>query len=385
MTFKKCTLCETPINEDNDSEEHIFANAVGGWSTVKKFICVECNNKKGKTWDAELARQFAWLSLMAGIKRDRGEVQPVVVKTASGIEYRMRSDGSMEPHRFKFSRDSVGEQVKISFVARNFDEVNTKLSELKKKYPQMNIEEARESAKMTTTYLDEPLVGSLPEGGADVGRSIIMTALAYASEQGIDPACCELVLPFLRSPNEVLETRYGWSYLTDSIKNRKAGKIFHCISLFGNPEMSKLFAYVELFSYGRWHIALSDQYIGPMIQTTYAIDPSEAQEINIEVDWKGPLARIEEVLIGNGFDSSNVLKAMDSLMPELMGRSSQRAYTVAFENALKNVLDSMGLTMESIISPELLQVISGKIIEQMMPFFRKQRSLKRLSLSSDMN
>ena len=204
-----CPLCDDAITESNDSAEHIFPNSIGGWEAIRGFICEPCNSKKGLTWDAELGKQFAWLSLVCGIKRDRGQLPSVDVKTFSGKEYRLLPDGSMQPKDFAFRRDDNGEQISISFTARSLSEVRTKFKELKKKYPKLNVEKAMEGAQMTSSYLDEPLVGSLPEGGGAVGRSVIMTALAIALKVGISPHSCELVLPFLRNADAPSDC-YGW-------------------------------------------------------------------------------------------------------------------------------------------------------------------------------
>jgi hypothetical protein len=338
----KCTLCATPITDANDSQEHIIPNAIGGWKTVSGFVCNSCNNSKGHWWDATLAKQFGWLSLMAGVERDRGELQPVPVTTVSGKEYLLYPNGSFEPRRFQYSQRVDGEKVIVSFVARTPQEAHKKIAELKKKYPKLDAEGALKAATMTSRPLDEPLLISMPEGGPDVGRSVVSTALAYAKHIGINPEQCEVALHFLRVQN-CPPTCYGWSFLEDVIPNRPSETLFHCVSIFGDPRSGKLFAYVEYFSYARWHIELSRQYVGPEIYSTYAIDPSCTKEICLDVDWDKSVQSIGRVVDGDGYDAAKVEEALAFVMPILLGRAHRRTITSVGKAALEEGWNSLNL------------------------------------------
>jgi len=365
----KCALCLAPLTTANDSEEHIFPNSIGGWLTVTGFICGECNNKKGRTWDAVLAKQFAWISSMACIVRDRGAVPPVVVTTISGKDYKLRSDGTMVPNRFEYSALPDGDKVKVSFVARDMNEVKKKVSELKKRYPNFDHEAALSSAKMSTSYLTEPLKGELTSGGPEAGRSIVTTALAYAFKLGINPHRCEVVLPFLRQP-ELLTTRYGWSSLVDVIRERIPGQIFHCVSIWGDPITSRLLAYVEYFSHSRWHVELSQHYEGPVISSTYAITPDNAREIEINVDWELDPSIFARIVTGDGYDSEHTTQAMAPVMDTLMTRSWGRSLNMASQAACKEAMLALGLAESESIPLDKVATFSQKVAEAMAPFIR---------------
>ena len=62
-----CVICDDIISTENDSEEHVLTEAIGGRLTVKGFICRRCNNRAGHTWDAQLASQLHPLSLIFGV------------------------------------------------------------------------------------------------------------------------------------------------------------------------------------------------------------------------------------------------------------------------------------------------------------------------------
>lgn len=369
----KCALCLDPLTATNDSEEHIIPNSIGGWMTIAGFICRECNNRKGRTWDAALSKQFAWMSSMAGISRDRGSVPPVVVSTVGGKDYKLHNDGTMTPARFQYSQVSDGDKVKISFVARDMGEARKKVAELKQRYPNLDDQAVLSSAKMSTSYLAEPLKVDLASGGPEVGRSIVTTALAYAFKLGISPHECEVVLPFLRQP-ELLATSYGWSSLIDVVKARKPGHIFHCVSIWGDPKTSRLLAYVEYFSFARWHIELSRQYDGPAIASTYAIAPDDSREVEINVDWNLELALVARILDGDGYDSERTAEAVGLVMDTLMKRSWDRSFNLAYQAACKEVMLEMGLSENDSISGALYPNFAQKIVEAMAPFIMHQRN-----------
>ncbi len=69
MVAGQCTLCSCSLTADNNTEEHIIPNAIGGRKKVQGFICRTCNSESGSEWDNELARQLNPLSIHLGIRR----------------------------------------------------------------------------------------------------------------------------------------------------------------------------------------------------------------------------------------------------------------------------------------------------------------------------
>ncbi len=365
-----CALCLTPLTSDNDSEEHVIPNSIGGWMTVTGFICRKCNNQKGQTWDAVFAEQFAWMSSMAGVVRDRGTIPPVEVTTISGKAYKLRSDGTMVPKKFEFNRVSDGEGFKISFIARDMGEMRKKVAELKKKYKNFDEQAALASSKITTSYLAEPLQIELASGGPDAGRSTVASALAYAVKLGVNPHVCEMALPFLRQP-ELPATCYGWNSLVDVVRDRVPGQIFHCVSIHGDPENRFLWAYVEYFSYARWYIELSRQYDGPAITSTYAIAPNEALEIQIYVDWNIDRTLLARILDGDGYDPERTNQSVELIMNTIMARSRDRSFNLAYQAACKEVMAEMNIREDGILPSSLLPIFAEKVKQAMAPFIEQ--------------
>jgi hypothetical protein len=50
--MRSCALCETAITAENDSDEHLIPNALGGRRKVSGFLYRDCNSRTGEAWDA---------------------------------------------------------------------------------------------------------------------------------------------------------------------------------------------------------------------------------------------------------------------------------------------------------------------------------------------
>ena len=101
MEIQHCCLCGKVLTSDNNTEEHIIPNAIGGRKRVVGFICRDCNSRSGERWDAELVRQLAPLCVLLGITRQRGHVSPQTFRTFSGGSVRINPDRTMVRRRLR--------------------------------------------------------------------------------------------------------------------------------------------------------------------------------------------------------------------------------------------------------------------------------------------
>ena len=125
----KCTLCLTPLNESNKTNEHIIPNAIGGRRKTNTFICIECNNRTGERWDSKLCEQLSHLSLFFQIRRERGAPSKQEFNTADGNKIRVLSDGSLENTKPTICEPVVTDSgIKIHISARNKKEANQIIS-----------------------------------------------------------------------------------------------------------------------------------------------------------------------------------------------------------------------------------------------------------------
>src|ERR1700728_5279654 len=97
-------ICGGPITSENDSDEHVILEAIGGRLTVKGFDCRRCNNESGGTWDAKLASQLLPLSLLFGVDRQRGSTPGLPIVTTAGEELVILPDGGFTLTKPSFSK-----------------------------------------------------------------------------------------------------------------------------------------------------------------------------------------------------------------------------------------------------------------------------------------
>ena len=99
-----CALCETTITAENDSEEHLIPNALGGRRKVSGFLCRDCNSATGDSWDAELAKQLLPLCLLLDISRERGDPPGLRVATSAGERLTIGPNGTLARSAPVFTR-----------------------------------------------------------------------------------------------------------------------------------------------------------------------------------------------------------------------------------------------------------------------------------------
>ena len=277
---RKCALCDHTLTAKNKTKEHIIPNAIGGRKKTTGFICNDCNNKLGENWDSELARQLNWFSLAVGISRERGEPPKQIVQTIEGDRYWLLNDGSFTPEKSSYSEEDIGGKIKIDLTAKTIEEAKQRIKGIARKYPKFDVEKAFSELEVKTNYLDSPLHVSLSLGGADAGRSLVKTAFAFASECGVPHLQCEKALEYLLDL-EIETFPFGFAYLSDLVENRPKDKIFHCVSLHGDPKKKRLWSYIEYFGIFRLVVLLSDAYGGPYKSEVYAINPISGERIGL--------------------------------------------------------------------------------------------------------
>jgi len=365
-----CALCLVELTDENKTKEHIIPNAIGGWEKVEGFICVSCNNGKGNTWDAELASQFNWFSVMTGIVRERNEPPPELVKTISGERFLLQNDGTMLPASFKYKEVKDGERTKISFAARTPKEAAKKIEEIAKRFPQFDKETALANAQeVQTSYLDEPIHVQFSFGGPLAGRSVVNSGLAFAFSKGINPHSCESVLGYLRNQNSP-PSCYGLFYLKDIVKNRPANTIFHCVAICGDTSKRRLLAYVEYFGAARWLIALSNNYDGPNVNYQHAIDPTNAKPVDIRLQWEITDEMIERTVSGNGYTTDDYSSEFGKTIEIILRLSNERDQRHAIERAFWAARKKLGMKVGDQITPDIAQAFALTMTNELNPFIR---------------
>jgi len=366
IASRKCALCPDTLSAKNKTKEHIIPNAIGGRKKAFGFICNGCNNKLGENWDADLAKQLNWFCLAVGINRERGESPKQIVQTIEGDKYWWLNDGSFTPEKSSYSEEDLGGKIKINLKAKTIEEAKQRLKGIARKYPKFDVEKALTELEVITNYLDSPLHVSLSLGGPNAGRSLVKTAFAFASECGVPHAQCEKALEYLLNP-EAEAFPFGFAYLSDLVEGRPKDRIFHCVSLHGDPKKKRLWSYIEYFGIFRIVVLLSERYAGPFRNEIYTIDPVDGGRVAVRVNPQISEEEFSALMNGEGFDQEKHKAAADYALPIILNRSTSRSLERSVKEGFDHAAKQLGIKENEIIPKEKAAEFTGFMMEKISP------------------
>ncbi|MFA6186458.1 MAG: HNH endonuclease [Phycisphaerae bacterium] len=374
---KECVLCGLPITSKNDSKEHLIPNAIGGRKKVAGFICKNCNSKGGQDWDSELARQLNPLSVLFGISRERGEVPAHTIETANGKQLRLNADGSMGLTKPKYDVTPHKSGISINIHARSNKEAKQMLTGMKQKFPHFDIDEIMNNAQSQSYYPDGMINLKLPSfGGHMAGRSIVKTCLALAVESGVNPSSCNISKDYVTKPNG--KACFDYYYERDLVVNRTEGTIFHCVSVFGNPDTKQLIGYVEYYSVWRMIVCLSDKYEGARMARTYALNPVSGEEIKMEVDLSSLApGDIAALFRRERMSYDSVKKAFEKVMPVAIKQSQQKELNRVVNEAVQYAFKKCGAKKGEMLTEEYIKKFTPLYMEKITPFIIHQLKIPK--------
>lgn len=366
----RCLLCEDVISSETDSREHIIPNSIGGRKKVSGFLCVSCNSKSGDNWDSKLAQQMNPLSLFFRINRERGDTPSQKFQTTSGDEWVLNANGSMDLPKpiFKEQKNDTGVEINIS--ARNMVEARKMLKGVVKKYPQLNVDELLKQSQVESTYSQAPVQFNLSFGGLDAGRSFVKTALALLSTTGVSVRECEHAMQFLTE--EESEPCFGYYYEKDLVSARPIGIPIHCVHVNGDPDSNLIRGYVEYFGVMRVVMCLSSNYSGNAFSKTYAIDPTQGDELDLDLVLYLSLDEIQKAYDNDKWDGHAVEQAMGAVVGPTLEAQHEEEKTRVLKEAVQYAFNNCGAKEGDQITEEQHDLLISLLWKKLEPWVVNQ-------------
>lgn len=257
----QCYVCSNELTRENETEEHIVLNAIGGKLKSKKLICISCNSKFGGRIDDKLAQQLQPIANLLNVKRDRGKPQNVKAKHGSK-EVIIEPGGKMKLSRAYHEID--GEFIHIE--APSIADAKRVLLGIKRKYPHLDIDKALESAETKKDRSAKAII-SMDFGGNDVARAFCKMAVNFFLHNGGDLNEVQHLLPFIEGKVDEAEVYYF--YPRTEIFRKGKEEILHSLILEGDKERKQLYVIIELFNEFKMVVFLSKDYQGEDLYESY--------------------------------------------------------------------------------------------------------------------
>ena len=346
-------------------------NAIGGRRTVIGLICTDCNSVAGAKWDAALAERLGYFSSSLDIARQRGKVPPLTIPTLGGDSVRIYSDGRMTSGKPHVEKTSEGSTTRFDITAPTRKELRNVVKSLCRRYPQLydlDIDGFIAQAHDVSSYSSDVLQVDVTFGGPDAGRSLIKTAVSLVCDAGVDVDQCDIALSYLVDEN----MKPCFSMFYDSshslVVDRPSQRVFHVAYVRGNSADSTLVGYIELYSWMRVVICLSESYSDRDFEHVYAIDPTSGEELQITVDLDSSISLIREAWQSGLYSTEVLSDAVSDTLDIAQEFNFLRARERIIEKAVDKAFANSGVEEGARLSDEQTQRAIRDIAGVVVPF-----------------
>src|SRR5699024_8821486 len=257
----KCYGCDEEITKENETEEHIILNAIGGKLKSKKILCKSCNSNFGSEIDESLAKQLNPIANLLDIKRDRGKPQNVKGPYNN-------KDILIEPGgKLKLARAYTDRNENMYHIEASSErQVREVLKGLKRKHSQINIDEEINNATKSKSYISSVKI-SINFGGDKTKRALCKIAVNFFIYHGGKIEEIKHLLPYIKGSKEDAEVYYYYPKSEVFYKGEK--EFLHTLLLIGDPQQKLLYVYVELFNEFKMVVFINKEYEESPIYQSY--------------------------------------------------------------------------------------------------------------------
>ena len=361
-----CYVCGVEISKGNWALEHVLLNSIGGRLKSRDLICRDCNSSFGHEIDDVLAEQLKIFANQLHISREDGEEPPHVYGMTEGGE-RISFDPGGKPVRVKpeISVDSAGKEVRIQIKARNISEARKVLNGLKRKYPNIDVEEVLKQAVPQSEYINDMVVLGMQFGGDEAFRSITKSAANFFILRGGDRHWIEHLLPYIKNggPKHVV---WFFNDHDEEFEGKSNEQVVHGLVLRGDPSERVLWCYVELFNAVRYIVLLNDDYQGDSITEQYVFDVLEAREIQLSNILNVDRMKILQLVENTPDSSQQMNNQVGRLLKAIADKQRSDHQSALLTRALQK---SLGTYPEgTIITEDMINHLVNQTMDEITPF-----------------
>lgn len=370
--MKSCYLCDSEFTTENKSKEHILLNSIGGHLKSNSLLCKKCNSKLGHNADTELSNQLSFLANFLQVKRDKGKNQIIKGgKTKEGKEYHITDEGKPILAKPEFKTYQEDNETKYSISARNEKELLVILKGLKKKHPELDLEEVKQKFQPKKQYFNEPLSYNMSIGGEPANKSIVKTAVNFYIHTKSEKKQVEHLFEYLQDKEKLGICKHF--YPKKSIYKKESNEIIHLIHLVGIKHSKVLYCFIEFFSSYSFLVKLSDNYIGNSFTKTYAYDLNKNCEVNKSVKLKLTKENINEILNLSKDDFQTITEKLNRILKIAEKKQTNKEISNITKRATEEIFNKR-FKHEKIITEEMINEYSKYVATEYTKFvFRNKK------------
>lgn len=363
--MSKCYVCGEEINKENETEEHILLNSIGGTLKSKTLICKKCNSEFGEKIDVEIAKQLNYFSNMLNIKRDRGKPPNLELKSKeTGEKILLKPGGKPVRKISKINKDMNGKnnKIEISISAPSIKEARKTLCGLKRKYPSIDIEETLNNKIIKERkYLKDTYITNFKFGGDITFRSICKTAINFYMYNCGERQYIEHLVPYIKGQKKI--DCVNFYYPNSDIIYKNPNEVLHSIIIKGNHEQKLLFAYIELFNFYKFVVLLNNKYDGNDVNIGYYFDVLERREVNKSINFN---IQKNEIIKHLGVNPEKIIKEINKLQKIIINNQFYKEIDSISQEARENSFKKYPEDM--IITSKMSDEFADELMKRINPF-----------------
>lgn len=359
----KCYVCSNDLINQNETEEHIILNAIGGKLKSRRLICKKCNSNFGTNIDSKLAKQLNPISTLLNVKRDKGKPQNI----RSTYKHK---DILIEPGgKLKLARnykEKNGDQIHIE--ATSIKAAKKVLKGLKRTYNNIDIEKQLKAATCERSFPTSISI-NMEFGGENTLRAFCKMAVNYYLLNDGNIKQIEHLIPYIRQESDEAEVYYFYPQTEVFYKNKK--EIFHSLLLIGNPEQKILYVYIELFNEFKVIVYIDKDYNGEALNINYHYNVVRNEVVQFENSIDLSYYQLKKYQNKNLDKSYKKFKErLTYLMQQIDNVIVERRNEEIINNAMKKVNEKYPSENNPVWTKEMLDLFTTKIVEEFILLFQ---------------
>lgn len=273
-----CYICGNELTEENQSDEHIILNAIGGHLHSHTILCKKCNNDLGNKSDAQLAEDLSFYTDILQVKKNRQNPHKQIMLDKDGHEIVVKDAGwHLELRNPSFKIQKEGNVTHVDITARNTKELSGLLRKLVKEGI-VRQEDADKISSKVEIKEHKPVLTKRTVISKGAFPSIIKSAVNYYMDCYQDLGIVKHLVPYIKGEKDTKDVLF-LHHFKDLPYTTNPNEVTHMIHLEGHKETKFLYAMMEYFGIYIYVVVLDSDYQGNEINKTYAYDVVEGKEI----------------------------------------------------------------------------------------------------------